>query len=81
MTELILNIDGKIPESRERRNINQRVKLRADLMLYRNVPGRPSRPVEFEGSNSDKPSSISLIEKVKVRERNIRKKYFSGYNT
>jgi len=32
-------------------------------MLYRNVPGRPSGPADFEVFNIDKPNSTSFVVK------------------
>jgi len=64
-----LNIDGKVPVSRERRNINHKGKQRADLMLYRNVPGRPSGPADLEVLSIDKLSSTSLVVKEQLLGR------------
>jgi len=66
VTELILNIDGKVPVSRERQNINHSGKQRADFMLYRNVNGRPLGPSDFEVFNIDEANSTSSVVKEQL---------------
>lgn len=65
VTELILNIDRKVPEYREQQNINNRGNQWADLILHRNDHGKPLGPAHFIIFSADRPISISLILKKK----------------